>query len=414
MVNALSRESGRARLLVAALLSAGCYDLKKVDPGIELTADSNGTVDMPEVGIRGRWHVFGDQYDHPRRCVGIGHHLPESCSVITAPDPSLEFVAPVDGALCISGKVAKVVPCLADNQVECLAPPPDASIGAGGTAESATDGSETWDPESHVDVRTLGCNCQDAACLPSSGVSLAPGESCACPPPPVPFEGCKSNASANGSDDYSNMWGAGLGLDFSLEQTNTRNPLERSTWDPAKYGITGIAFDFSLTEGRDDPDFLRVEFPMLLPAGLRLPSGPTPSGPDWIGTVSLMDDSTVGQPGDLYPDSAYNPAAGDLSLPLGSTPVPSDEHPSGSPFWRDGSQKQWQTPGTRAVQRGHNVIHFDEVAAPPFSQMSVTDPDPTYVWVPSQMLGIQFHVPTRTTQADAFSFCISNVTLVRD
>lgn len=402
-VGDLSERALRHGALFAAVFAAGCYDLKKQDPGIELTPDEKGTVIVPAVGIQGRWYAYGDQYDVPKRCVSLGRHLPQTCSLVTSPGVLPGFATARDGAVCITGQVGAVAKCLQPQEVECLKPPTanaaatSSALGAGGAA--------AWDAEPLVHTWTFprqDCSCHDPSCLPA-------GETCYCSP--IPPLLCSGRA------DYPNIWGAGLGLDFALKDISKRNPLDRAAWDPAAHGVTGIAFDFSMTELPADNDALRVEFPMLLPADSRLPSlGVPPDGPDWTGTASLLKDGIYSGPNALYPDSAYNPQTGELDGEDGSVEVPSEEHPSGSPLWHDASGTTWGTDLKAGVVReGHNVIHFSEVHVPPFSQL---DPsglyDGVYTWDESKLLGIQFHVPSRSGQADAFSFCISNLTLVRD
>jgi hypothetical protein len=202
-------------------------------------------------------------------------------------------------------------------------------------------------------------------------------------------------------DDNSNIWGAGIGLDFSLNDPagSTRDPLihdgGRSVWNPKTYGVTGVGFDFALSYGpSDDPDQnanLRVEFPIELADVTNLPSVRASGSTQWLGTASITDEKKIAGPGELYPDS----------------PTPSEEHPEGSPFWD--APASWPNV-VSPVRQGHNVVHFSEVNPPPQDQIG----DGSYKWDETRLLGIQFHVPTRTKQADKFSFCISNLTLIRD
>lgn len=378
---------------LGALFLTGCYDLKKEDPGVELVPDAQGLVSVPELGIHGHWYAYGDQYDIPRRCVMLGRHFPEQCSTISSPDHLPSFAKPTDGAMCVSGEVAKAIACLRPQEIECMKPaahalnresgdggasPADAENEAGGSG-----GARGWDtiPQIHNVTLAEGCTCDDPSCLPN-------GELCYCPPVmPV---------ACNGNPDYGNIWGAGIGLDFDLPTDDSRDPLDRNVWDPTAHGITGVAFDFALLEGSDDADFVRVEFPIMLPDGLTLPVTATgTNGPDWMGTVSLDDIRKIAPPGQPYPDQ----------------PAPSEEHPSGSPFWE--ASTDWNSQSKAALRRGHNVLHFSEVNPPPFSQIEDASRY-AYAWDPTRLLGIQFHVRAIDTKSQKFSFCISNLTLIRD
>lgn len=361
-------------VLVCAVLpgvaAEGCYDLKKEEPGVALTPNEDGVVRVPEVGIQGRWYAYGDQYDEPRRCLSLGRHAPESCSSVSLPEALPTFDFPNHGSICLTGEAAQVIPCLAPTDVECV------ELGDG------VPGPE----DVRVRAFTEGCTCGAATCVYDN-------ELCYCPTAPaVPCHG----------DDNSNIWGVGVGLDFSLAdpEGKTRDPLihegGRSIWNPESYGISGIAFDFSLIYGLDDPTFdpdrnanLRVEFPMVLPEGTTLPSGVVATSSQWPGTASIRN-QTVRGPGEDYPDN----------------PTPSDEHPEGSPFW-DAPRSFDHV--TSPVRQGHNVVHFSDVNPPPQDQIL----DGTYEWDETRLLGVQFHVPTGK-QRNKFRFCISNLTLIRD
>jgi hypothetical protein len=328
---------------LAAALLPGCYDLKKVDPGIEVLPDAHGRVDAAnnELGIRGFWFAYGDQYDQPHACTAIGMHDPSECSKIDWPPPQLPPALDFpneDGRMCVYGTAAAVVSCLPTNELPC----------------------------------------------DSSG------------------------------NDYSNIWGAGIGLDFNLDVADSdnpaRDPLSRRVWNPEEHGVTGIAFDFSLIspasgdtsstgaplEGPGGNAYLRVEFPMLLPLGLPLPPD---RGTASIGNGTIVPPTcTEGQqtcvePGNEYPDS----------------PTPSEEHPSGSPFWK--APPTWSNPIPSPVRQGHNEVRFSEVRAPP---QETQWPSAAYHFDETQLLGIQFHVPTTTTASVDFGFCISNLVFLRD
>ena len=122
MVSALgSRVSSLALCVLGAILCSGCYDLKKQDPGIELTPDENGWVSVPEYGIQGHWFTYGDQYGVPARCVTLGRHVAESCSTIVSDDLQ-GLPKPLNGKMCITGQAAEVGKCVKPDWVECLKP----------------------------------------------------------------------------------------------------------------------------------------------------------------------------------------------------------------------------------------------------------------------------------------------------
>jgi hypothetical protein len=319
-----ARASSSWVLLATVLGAAACFDVKAVDPGVEVLPDASGLVDprKNELGISGHWYSYGDQYDAPSACTQVGMHDPEECSLVSWPPPlpSLEFPNR-GGSMCTFGSVGMVVDC-ESNALLCA-------------------GSEEVTPK---------------------------------------------------TDDFSNIWGAGIGLDFKLWSAEQwagepadleRDPLrDRSTWDASAAGVVGIAFDFLLIDGGFlGTPHLRVEFPMRLPPGHRLP-------PDKA-TVTLKQDELVLIPaGEEFPENA-----------------PSEEHPSGSPFW--GAPVGWGDGITdmSPVREGHNVVRFSDVKNPPES---------SYDFDVTQLLGIQFHVPTLTADRLAYGFCISNLTFLRE
>ena len=79
-----------------------------------------------------------------------------------------------------------------------------------------------------------------------------------------------------GTPDYSNMWGAGIGLDLNAEGATDAGPGEKHPYDPASHGVVGIAFEIDVVPLPK----LRVEFPMLLPDGTSTEDHPDGS-PYW-------------------------------------------------------------------------------------------------------------------------------------
>lgn len=77
----------------------------------------------------------------------------------------------------------------------------------------------------------------------------------------APIIPCKPDVPACnvGTPDYSNVWGAGIGLD--LNALGAEQGGVKSAWDPAAHGVTGVAFRID----KVPPAGLRVEFPISLP-----------------------------------------------------------------------------------------------------------------------------------------------------
>ena len=90
------------------------------------------------------------------------------------------------------------------------------------------------------------------------GVMCTRGETCV-----VLNCGAGIPACAEGTPDYSNMWGAGIGLDLNAEGATDAGPGTKSPYNPDLYDVVGIAFDVDQVPlGK-----LRVEFPIVLPDG---------------------------------------------------------------------------------------------------------------------------------------------------
>lgn len=70
-------------------------------------------------------------------------------------------------------------------------------------------------------------------------------------------------ACAEGTPDYSNIWGAGIGLDLNAEGATDAGPGAKSPYNPDVHHVVGVAFDLD----RIPLNKLRVEFPMELPDG---------------------------------------------------------------------------------------------------------------------------------------------------
>lgn len=135
-----------------------------------------------------------------------------------------------------------------------------------------------------------------------------------------------------GSPDYSNIWGAGIGLD--LNATPGDNSV-KSPFDFTAHGFTGISFEIDTVPVPG----LRVEFPMPATEG----------------------------------------------------------HADGSNYW--GATMSFPP---SPVKPGLNVVRWSDIKGP----RGAVEFDP------SQVLSIQFHVPSSTGGAGTFSYCISNLTFI--
>jgi hypothetical protein len=83
-------------------------------------------------------------------------------------------------------------------------------------------------------------------------------------------------ACAEGTPDYSNMWGAGIGLDLNAEGATDAGPGMKFPYNPDDHGVVGIAFEVDQVP----LGTLRVEFPIVLPDGTSTEDHPDGS-PYW-------------------------------------------------------------------------------------------------------------------------------------
>lgn len=128
--------------------------------------------------------------------------------------------------------------------------------------------------------------------------------------------------------DYSNMWGAGIALDFN----NPGGGAPKAAFDAS--GLSGIEFDLI----RKPLAGLRVEFPQT--------------------------------------DTEGSEAGNDYADATSSYPV-------------------------SMLTEGHNVVPFSRVKGPK-----------GHVFNPVNLLGVQFHVPSGSSQ-QPFDYCIANLTLIK-
>jgi hypothetical protein len=236
-----------------------------------------------DVGVQGRWHVYGDQYDSPEtnaRCVKVGLHPPSDCAQVIMPAPPPAWGFPnVDGELHTAGIADATLPC-------------------------------------PMGLTSIGCP----------------------------------------ENDFQNMNGAGIALDFSADAGPPDGDGARHAWDPSAVGVIGVSF---VIDGA--PKQLRVEFPTLLTEA----------------------DAAAEDP----PITAENPT--------------SDDDPTGSPYWGAQAEGDQHFPASPVVA-GQNVITWDQVASPRSR---------AYAFDPHRMLGVRFHVPAGVSVA--YDFTVKDFTFLR-
>jgi hypothetical protein len=144
--------------------------------------------------------------------------------------------------------------------------------------------------------------------------------------------GC--TAPATMCPDYSNLFGAGIGLDLN-NAGNDGGTGMKMPFNATLAGITGIEFDLDMAPPTNG---IRVEFP----------------------TVGTENTSAMWKPG---------------------------------------------TSNKSPLVVGHNVLMFADVASPTFVK-------PAVPFDPTKLLSIQFHVPTTTSAAVPYAFCISGLSVI--
>ncbi|HTQ02966.1 MAG TPA: hypothetical protein VMI54_03885 [Polyangiaceae bacterium] len=184
---------------------------------------------------------------------------------------------------------------------------------------------------------------------------------------------CPASISTSGcpGNDYSNMWGAGIGFDFNadgaiMNADGTTTPGAKHTWNPAMYGVVGIAFTITGT-----PLNFRVEFPMQLTAA-----------------EAAMDTPPID------PTTYPNPTT--------------DEHSAGAPYWGAQAKGDAMFPKSPVMDGVENKIFFDDTSA----STGIQSPKTTlYKFDTTRMLGMQFHVVAGS--ATSYNFTISNIRYLR-
>lgn len=80
---------------------------------VTITPSNDGWVEGidNELGIQGSWYPYGDRYG-VAKCVNVGQHLLDECSLITTPTPPPAMGFPNEGGkLCTTGETAVILPC---------------------------------------------------------------------------------------------------------------------------------------------------------------------------------------------------------------------------------------------------------------------------------------------------------------
>jgi hypothetical protein len=336
------RQRVSLRAAALGLLLSGVCACSAFDPVEETRFELLHEGDHPQLEIFGAyWHAYDDQHSRTSPCTNgaAGRHAPEHCAHLDKPRFSWQ------GTKC---------------------PPSATQLEAGNPIHPEPNGS---------------------ICIQGQIEKLLDCEN--------PKEHCYS---PNGQD-VSNMWGAGVGLEFSNDG--------KQPWSAVKHGVKGVAFDLNFLPENGDLN-LRVEIPTVFLPGQEPVSPNRPLMRDdgsVIGTndklyrydcdaQKLVGPSTINVTGSLA----------DVVATGSSDNITSDQHPYGSAFWQP-NPMDWDPSPTR---RGHNEFRFDEVALPP-----ATDGD-NYPFDKRQIAGIHFHVVQGIDKNETkpFSFCISNLALL--
>jgi len=141
----------------------------------------------------------------------------------------------------------------------------------------------------------------------------------------------------------------GAGIAVDFNADTSEDGGARHAWDAFAYGIIGFSFEIDSVPLR-----FRVEIPMVL----------------------------TDEEAEL------------ASLPPGAT---TDEHADGSPYW--GATSMY--PSSPVVPGVNRVLWTD-----------IRPPRTNYVFDPTRMLGIQFHVPADVNSRNGYAFCIKNLKLL--
>jgi hypothetical protein len=335
----------RGALGLLLLGTAGCSSF---DPATGtrfklLNKDSYDELDMPDA----RWVAYDDQHSNTFSCTNgaAGNHKPEECSIMQ--EPSFDWEGPKR---------------MADR----------GSLDQGKITEHDTDG--IFEP-----ICVRGLLRHNLPCDP-----LAAGVRC--------YEG--------DGRDVSNMWGAGVGLTFSVDG--------KIGWDAESHHVRGVAFEFDGTS--DTMANFRVGIPTVLDADTPVPTDHPLIRSD--GTVIGIDGQIYDWQANVIGTSAHD-TLGNANVDGGSTVVTSDQHPNGSPFWQLGPTPGWVP---SPVVKGQNRFDLREVLPPPLATLPVNKESYSFA-KKSRILGIHFqvvHQNPKSLDDIEFSFCIKNLAFTFD
>lgn len=112
---------------------------------------------------------------------------------------------------------------------------------------------------------------------------------------------CKRDVACDADGyDYSNVWGAGIGLNLSHEIGQ-----DKKEWDPELYGVIGVSFQITSTK----PIAMRVEFPIALPDGSAEPTTEThrAGSPYWGANGTYPNSDVVAGTNRVFWDQVASP-----------------------------------------------------------------------------------------------------------
>ena len=342
----------RGTALVAAplgILLLGASACSSFDPVKEtrFTLLHEGTYDALDIS-GAHWLAYDDQHSSSSTCTNgaAGNHEPEECTLLEL--PSFTWA----GSKC---------------------PPSETQLAEGHLPDPGPNGSICIQG---VIRPSRPCGTEEHQCIDPDGI------------------------------DYSNMWGAGVGLAFS--DTGKR------PWDGQTHEVKGVAFDFTGSEyARLN---LRVQIPIVLDPSRRVsPNRPLMRSD---GSVLGTDNKIYACDSDRVEPSGMNRSQTTLGDALVGNQkggvVTSERHPYGSPFWQ--VPTTIPTWGSSPVKVGHNEFGWQDVKHPPETPPDPPQPDPNnYTFSETQILGIHFQVgpPVQGNKTDMpFAFCISKLALL--
>jgi hypothetical protein len=79
---------------------------------VMLVPSADGWIDAMDagntIGVQGAWYPYGDAYGEAK-CINVGMHTADQCSVITTPDPNTSGFPNTGGMMCTAGTIAQVI-----------------------------------------------------------------------------------------------------------------------------------------------------------------------------------------------------------------------------------------------------------------------------------------------------------------